>query len=79
MAVIAFGVRWLMKVGFPDGHDTVMTNAAISKNFLMINKGENVKSLGSMAGLAGITGSDVIRRFNRNRRIKPIVMTTYAL
>jgi len=68
-----------MRVGFTDGYGTVMTVAAISKNFLMINKGENGKSLGSMAGLAGITGRDVIRRFNRNIRIEPIVMTTHAI
>ena len=68
-----------MKFRFTDGHSTVMTVAAISKNFLMINKGEDGKSLWGMTGLAGITGSDVIRRFNRNIRIKPIVMTTHAI
>ena len=79
MAVITFGIRWLMKVGFTDGHGTIMTVAAISKYFLMINKGENGKSLGGMTGLAGITGSDVIRRFNRNIRIKPIEMTIHTI
>ncbi|RKZ69588.1 MAG: hypothetical protein DRQ44_02830 [Gammaproteobacteria bacterium] len=40
-----------------------MAFAAISKNFLMINNGDNVKSLGGMAGLAVIAASNVVRRF----------------
>ena len=60
MADIAFGIRWLMILRFTDGHYIVMAFTAISKNFLMINKGGNSKSQGCMTGLAHITASDVI-------------------
>ena len=65
VAVIAFDDRRRMKVRFSDGYDTIMTFAAISKDFLMIGKRDNVKSLWGMTGLAGITGGDVSRRFRK--------------
>jgi len=66
VAVIAFDHRRQMKFGFTDGQYTVMAFAAICKYFLMIDKRDNGESLGCMTGLAGITGSEVIRRFPRN-------------
>ena len=63
VAAIAFGFCWLMKLRFTDGQYTVMAFAAIPKNFLVIDKGGSGKSQGGMAGLAHITGSDVIRQF----------------
>lgn len=59
VAIIAFGICRRMKFGFTDGQVTIVTLAAASKNFLMINKGDNVKTLGGVTGLARITGSDV--------------------
>jgi hypothetical protein len=63
VAAIAFGFCWLMKLRFTDGQYTVMAFAAVSKNFLVIDKGGIGKSQGCMAGLAHITGNDVIRQF----------------
>ena len=65
VAVIAFDHRRRMKVRFSDGYDTIMAFAAISKYFLMIGKGDDVKSLWGMAGLAVITGGDVSWRFRK--------------
>jgi len=78
VAVTAFGVRWHMKCGFTDGQVTIVTLAAISENFLMIDKGDYVKSLRGMTGLAGITGADVSQRFTRNV-FKIIVVTILAI
>jgi len=64
VAGITFGLCGLMKFRFTDGQLTIMAIAAISKNFLMIDKGGNGKSQGGMAGLAHITGSDMIRQFS---------------
>ena len=72
VAVIAFGVRECMKFRHTDGHDIIMTPAAISKNFLMIDEGDNGKILRGMAGLARITGSNVIRYFMRKKIAGPI-------
>ena len=44
VAVIAFGVRRCMKFRFTDGQVTIMAFTAISKNFLVINRVDNVKS-----------------------------------
>lgn len=63
VAGIAFGLSLLMKFRFTDGQYIIMALAAISKNFLMIDKGGNGKAQRGMAGLAHITGSDVIRQF----------------
>ena len=67
MAVIAFDDRRQVKFGFTDGQYTVMAFTAISKNFEMINNGDNGQSQGCMTGLTHITGTEVIRRFLRNR------------
>ena len=67
MAVIAFGVCRYMEFRFTDGDDIIVTLTAIAKNFLMIDKGNNVKSLRGMAGLAHITGRNVIRHFRRKK------------
>ena len=72
MAVIAFGVRGCMKFRHTDSHDIIMTLAAISKYFLVIDKGDNGKILGGMAGLAHITGCNVIRHFMRKKFAFPI-------
>ena len=63
VAGIAFGLCLLMKFRFTDGQYIIMAFAAISKNFLMIDKGGNGKAQRGMTGLAHITGSDVIRQF----------------
>jgi len=63
VAVIAFGVRRCMKFRFTDGYVTIMTFTAISKNFLVINRGDNGKVHRRMTGLALITGRDVTRHF----------------
>ena len=59
VAVIAFGVRRRMKFRFTDGHVTIVTFTAISKNFLVINRGDNVKTQSGMTAMAIITGSGV--------------------
>jgi len=78
VAVIAFSIRRCMKLGFTNGQFAIVTLAAISKNFLMICKGDNVKSLRRMTGLTRITGSDVSQRLTRNRT-EIIVMTIHAI
>jgi hypothetical protein len=61
VAVIAFGGRRRMKFGFTDGRYTVMTFTAITKYFQVVSKRDNGSTLGCMAGLAQITGSEMIR------------------
>jgi len=56
-----------MKFRFTDGDYTIVTFATISKYFLMIDIGDDVVSLRGMAGLAHITGSNVIRYFMRKK------------
>ena len=63
VAFIAFDCGCRMKFRFTDGDYTVMTFAAIAKYFLMIDKRDNIKVLGGMTGLAGITAGNVIRCF----------------
>ena len=63
VAVIAFGVCRCMKFRFPDGHVTIVTFTAISKNFLVINRGDIGKIHWRMTGMALITGSGVTRYF----------------
>ena len=63
VAVIAFAVRRCMKFRFTDGQLTIVTFAAFSKNFLMINRVDNGKIRRSMTGMAVITGSGVTRYF----------------
>ena len=63
VAVTTFSVRRCMEFGFTDGGYTIVTFAAISKYFLMIDKRDDVVSLRGMAGLAHVTGSNVIRHF----------------
>jgi hypothetical protein len=66
VAVITFGFGYNMKFRLADSQNTVMTFTTITKNFLMIGIRNNFKSLRGMAGLAGITGSDMIRWFRCN-------------
>jgi len=42
VAVVAFRIRWHMKVRLSDRKRTVMAIAATSKHLLMINAGDNV-------------------------------------
>jgi hypothetical protein len=65
VAVITFCGRRHVELGFTDGRNAVMALAAITKNFLVISKGDNSSALRCMAGLAQITGGDVIGRFAR--------------
>ena len=55
-----------------------MAFTAIAEYFLMIDKGDNVKSERRMAGLAGIRGGDVIPNFRRNT-IDSVVMTNHTI
>ena len=61
VAVIAFGVRRCMKYRFTDGQVTIVTFTAVSKYFLMINRGDKGKTRRRVTGMAVITGSDVTR------------------
>jgi hypothetical protein len=61
VAVIAFRRRRCVKFGFTDSHYAVMALAAITEYFLVIYYGDKSESQWRMAGLAQITGSDVIR------------------
>lgn len=78
VTVIAFGFRRYMKLRFTNSQDTVMTLTATTKDLLVICKRNNVEALRSMAGLAGIAGSDVIQRFSGNGG-KVVVMTVNAI
>ena len=62
VAVVALGAGRLMKLGFPDCHNTVMAFAAVAKHFLVVNKRNYVKTKRGMTGPAHTTGGDVIRR-----------------
>lgn len=67
-----------MKFGLADGLHTIVASAAISKYFLVIDKGDYVKSQGCMTGFAGISGSDMNARFRRNAS-DFVVMTNDAI
>ena len=67
-----------MKLGFTDCSNAIVTLAAISENFLMVGKRDNVESLGGMTGLAGVTGGNVIRRLTWNST-EVIVMAIHAI
>ena len=72
-----------MKLRFTYSNYIIVTVAAISKYFLMIDKGDDVVSLRGMAGLAHITGSSVIRYFMRKKFAVPIqvysIVTIHAI
>ena len=61
VAFITFNSRLDVVIGFSDGLYTVVTATALTKNFLMINKADQLKSESRMAGLAEVTGREVIR------------------
>jgi hypothetical protein len=63
VAGIAFSLCWRMRYRFTDDQYIIMAFAAISKNFLVINKGGNGKAQRGMTGLAHIAGSEVICQF----------------
>ena len=63
VAIIAFEGRRYMKFGFADGRYIVMALAAISKHFLVIDKGDNRKSQRCMTSFAVVGDSDVIAYF----------------
>lgn len=62
VAVIALGIGRLMKLGFSDSDHAVMTLAAGAKHFLVVDKGNNVKTQRGMAGFAPAGRGDVIQR-----------------
>ena len=78
VAAVAFGFSWLMKLGFTDCSNAIVTLAAVSSNFLMVGKRDNAESLWRMTGLARVTGGNVIRRLSWNRA-EVIVMTIHAI
>lgn len=63
VASIAFLGRRNMMLGFTNGHDAIVTFAAIPKDFLMIDSRDRGKIWISVARLTVIAGRDVIRRF----------------
>lgn len=81
VAVIAFNGRLHMKFRFTNGHHAVMTAAAITENFEMVNKTDKLKSEGGMTGLTQVTGGGMIPDFSENRgngavtRRKPAIVT----
>lgn len=54
-----------MEIGFTYGHSPVMTVAAQTKYFLVIDKGNDGKSHHRMTGLAAVAGWRMGRGFNR--------------
>jgi hypothetical protein len=67
VAAIAFDSRGDMGFGFTDGHCTVMTTAAITKNFKVVNRTDKVKAESGMTGLTNISGCGVRSKFGQNR------------
>jgi hypothetical protein len=67
-----------MKRGFADCGHAIVTLAATSKNFLMVNGGNNAESLRGMTGLARVTACNVIWRPGWNRA-EVIVVTVHAV
>ena len=63
MAVIAFGLRFDVKVRFADGQHAVVAFAAIPEHLLMIDEGSFGESQRGMAGFAHIAGRVVVRDF----------------
>ena len=64
VAIIALLGRRYMVLGFADGHDAVVAFAAIPKDLRMIDSRDRGKIRICVTGLAGIAGSDVVRRFS---------------
>ena len=67
-----------MKLGFTDCSNAIVALAAISSNFLMVGKRNNVESLWRMTGLAHVTGGNVIRWLTWNRT-EVIVMAIHTI
>ena len=56
-----------MKFGFTDRQHTVMTGAAITENFEMINRTDKIKSESGMTGLAHIRCRGMRPKFREHR------------
>ena len=63
VAIIALLACRNVVLGFADGHFTVVAFAAAPKDFLMVDSWDRGKIRIGVAGLAGIAGRHVIRRF----------------
>ena len=54
-----------MKRGFADRQYAIMASAAVAKNFLVVDKSNDVETQRRMTGLAHTAGGDVIGRLSR--------------
>lgn len=52
-----------MRLRLADGQLAVVTVAAVSRHFLVVDKRDYVESHGAMTGLAHVAGGDMITRF----------------
>ena len=66
-----------MKAGFTDGQNAVVTAAAVSGYFLVVDEAYDVETQGRMTGLAGIAGGEVIAGLAAYGN-KAVVMTAHA-
>jgi len=67
VTVVALAGRRDMELGFADGRYAVMTGAAITENFQVIDETDQVESESGMTGLTQIAGGKVIPRFGEHR------------
>lgn len=64
VAIIAFGVGRRMEFRFTYRQHTIVAFTACTKNFLMIDRDDNVKPRSGMAGMTVVTGRDMTRQFS---------------
>ena len=64
VAAITLGVGRCMKFRFPDCYHTIVAFTACTKNFLMIYRGDDVKTRGGMTGMAVVTGRNMTGQFS---------------
>ena len=63
VAVVALRIGQNVELGLADGDYIIMAFVASSKDFLVIDKRNDRKSQGRMAGFAHAAGRDMIQRF----------------
>ena len=78
VAIVAFSAGDHVLVGFANGRHAIMTGSAYPKNFLVVHERRRGETQdGGMAGLAHITGGDMVRWLAGDVR-KTIVVTISA-
>ncbi len=60
VTIVALGFGRPMKLRFADGLHTIVAFAAITKNFLMIDKRDERESQRCVTSLAGVAGGEMI-------------------